>query len=608
LSAAHVEDWDALAQSARAAGPGEALVVHSRVARAVARILAGDSLPKSVRPLRVALLRSFTAELLMPSITACLAEHNFAAAVEIGQLGNIAGEILQPDSFVQRGKFDVCVVAALAEHVLPDLDDATAAAARQAAIDEHLSQIERLAERFAGLVVAWNFAPPPAGAAPLLQAQSHDSGRYSIDRANELLAKRAARHANVVIADVAGLAARHGAEHFWSPRDMASSMQPLTPLALLALGRQLADLVLLNRAAPVKCLVLDCDNTLWGGVIGEDGLNGIQLGETYPGLCFQQFQRQLRALNRAGFLLALNSKNNEADVRRVFDEHPGMLLRPEHIAAERVNWQDKVANLTELAEELNIGLDSFVFIDDNDFEINLVRERLPQVRCLQVPREAWKLPALLAGARIVDRLAITAEDRKKAEMYVQERHRKQFKSQSGDLSSYLRGLEIKLTFEPLDPSRHLTRAAQLTQKTNQFNLTTRRFTESELTALSGRGGATFLAALSDRFGEYGRVALAIVTPDESAEVCHLHVFLMSCRVIGRGVESSFLRLVMRRMREQGRTLMRAEFIPTAKNAVCRDYLATFGFRESGRDADGRIAYEFDMRADELKVDDWITVA
>lgn len=599
--------WSSLVAAVRAAQPADALAVHARTARQIASLLETGALPQRVTPLRIAILRSFTAEILGSSIVACLAEHDLAARVRFGQLGNIAPEILDSGAFLYREQFDACVVLTLADQILPDLAVPGAAAARTAASSGFLERIEQLAGRFSGLVIVANLAHPPHVVAPRLQSQSPESGRYAIDEFNRELAAAAARHANLLVLDLALLAGDLGAAAFWSPRDFMTSMQPFAAAAIPRIGVLLAELVRHSRSTPVKCIVLDCDNTLWGGVIGEDGIGGIKLGETYPGLCFQEFQRQLRDLNRVGFLLALNSKNNADDVRRVFEEHPGMVLKLDHIAAERVNWQDKAANLQELAEELNIGVDSLVFIDDSDFEINLVRARLPRVRTIQTPAQPWKLPGLLASIGAIDKLAITAEDRGKATMYLEERARKRFRTQAADLESYLRGLDIRMRFEPFDAPQHLTRAAQLTQKTNQFNLTTRRYSESELAQFVAGGGHVFTASLADRFGDYGRIILAMMRPDADGATIHLHVFLMSCRVIGRGVEGSFLRMVLGRMHRLGFRRCAAEFIPTAKNPVSAGFLAGCGFRETGRDADGRIAYDFSLDQQPPPPDPWISV-
>lgn len=598
--------WAEIVESVRSAPPAATLAVHSRAARAVAELRQAGDLPKGVLPLRLALLRSVTAELLVPSLVANLAEFGFAAEVQIGQLGNMAAECLSPASFVRTQAFDAVILFALAEHVLPDVFDASAPA-DDAALRDYLGQVEQLATNFNGMVIVCNFTLPPALVAPVLHAHQPAAGRYRVQEANRRLAELAAAHANVLVCDVDLIASDMGRARFWSPRDMATSMQPLTPDGLATLSRRLAELCVLYKRTPIKCIVLDCDNTLWGGIVGEDGLDGIKLGETYPGTAFESFQRQLSQLNRVGFLLALNSKNNEPDVLAVFEKHPRMVLKLDQIAAMRVNWQDKAGNMQELAEELNIGLDSFLFIDDSDFEINFLRERLPQVNCLQTPRQAWELPLLLPRVAWLDRIRVTAEDRKKAKMYAEEAQRRQFRTSSGDIRDYLHGLKIELRFEPFDAGKHVARAAQLTQKTNQFNLTTRRYTEADLLAMQQSGTHIYLASLQDRFGEYGRIAMAILKPTADAGVCALDVFLMSCRVIGRGVEDSFLRMAAQRMKAAGFTKLRAEFIPTAKNAVSAGFLSSAGLAETRRHGDGRIEYELDLTKPIAGPSEWLTV-
>lgn len=599
--------WMKVVSDARAMGARTSLAVQARIARQVSELLSTQALPEGVRRLRLGVLRSYSIEPALASLVTALAGNGLAASVRAGLLGNIAAETLDPQSFVYREGYDACLVATLAEHVLPGVADPNWSGDAGAA-DVFITQIEALCRRFAGLVLVCNLAPPAGAPGPLHVAQRPDSGRYAVGSVNRRLAELAARHKNLLIADVEAMVAAIGSGRFWSPRDMAASMQPFSPEAMTALGAQVADLCMLALSTPVKCIVLDCDNTLWGGIIGEDGLAGLKLGETYPGVCYQQFQRQLAQLSRLGFLLALCSKNNEADVTAVFEQHAGMILKLSDIAAMRVNWGDKVSNLRALAAELNIGLDSLVFIDDSDFELNFVREQLPQVRCLQVPANIWELPALLSRARLIDRLRVSDEDRSKTRMYAEERARRAFSEQSGgDLERYWRGLQMQLTFEAFDPIQHVTRAAQLTQKTNQFNLTTRRYSEADLMQRHAAGWLIHLGSLRDRFGDYGRIVMSVVSPPDAAGICRLDVFLMSCRAIGRGVEESFLRLVLREAaRRGGRTLL-AEFIPTARNSVCAQFPAAAGLVERARAADGRVEYVYDLTGAIAAPADWLAI-
>jgi FkbH-like protein len=598
--------WDEIRKQLGETTPANRLAVQNRVARQIQTLLKEDQLPKPVSSLRIAMLRSITAELMLPPIVSRLAEYDLAANVTLGQLGNIAHETLAPDSFVYSGSFDLAVVFALSEHVLTDVTSPTGPGAAGAG-EQFLAQIGALAERFSGQVIVANLTEPLDTIAPLLATHNAGSAAYQIASFNTHLAELTAQHANLAIWDVDRIARTLGSETLCSRRDMATSMQPFTPGGLDALAVALADVVMLSRRTPVKCIVLDCDNTLWGGIIGEDGLGGIKLGETYPGLCFQQFQRQLVQLSQLGFLLAINSKNNEADVWKVFDEHAGMLLKRDMITAHRINWQDKVTNLRDLAGELNIGLDSFVFIDDSDFEINLVRSELPMVRAIQVPKQAWELTRLLPESRIVDRLRVTKEDQAKTQMYKAEAERRALKQTSTDIGTYLKSLEIEMVYEPFREEVHLTRAAQLTQKTNQFNLTTKRYDEAAVVQFAQGDGLVALAHLKDRFGDYGRVVLAIVTRSEDPTVAQLDTFLMSCRVIGRGVEHSFLRLVMKSLVEKGVKRLEACYRPTEKNGVCAEFLPTAGFSEVSRDEEQGTRYVYDLEQEIPEPEAWLTI-
>jgi FkbH-like protein len=588
--------WETILECARSVEPCHFLAAHARIAREISQLRQAKQLPKDIVPVRIVLLRSAIVEPMVPSLVAELAVRGFAAEAILGPLGSIVPEILHPRSLLNRDTFDLCLVLPITELVLPSVfDPASEQDVRRRALDNYLRALEQLSQTFAGHIIVCNFAPPDMLLMPNYQAQNPGSGRYFVARANEEIALLASCRSNVSVCDLDMLTRRLGSQRFWSRRDMASSMQPLTPDAMLALARQIADICcLVFHRAMVKCIVLDCDNTLWGGVLGEEqGSDRIHLGEAYPGICYLQFQKQLSQLKELGYLLALNSKNNDADVRQLFENHPSMALKYNDFAAVRVNWNDKASNMVSIAEELKLGLDSFLFLDDSEFEVNLMCERLPQVRCLKVPDEPWQLPGLLAS-RILDCLHVTPEDRAKTHMYTHESRRKEFYHKAGSLEDFLKGLGMVLRFEPFKEQEHLRRAAQLTQKTNQFNLTTRRYTEPELLAAHKQGALIFLGSLQDRFGDYGRIILAIVMPRDNRKAC-LDTFLMSCRAIGRGVESVFLKLILNRLHELGYLELIAEYMPNSKNALCDGFLERNGFTNAEKTFEGGAICRFDLQ-------------
>jgi FkbH-like protein len=371
-----------------------------------------------------------------------------------------------------------------------------------------------------------------------------------------------------------------GRVHFFDRRFWYSVRFPFAAEAAAEIARRIVSIGALIKLPKAKVIVLDADNTLWGGIIGEDGITGIALGPDYPGNAFLDFQRRLLAYRQRGLILALCSKNNAADVDQVLKEHPHQILRTEHFAARRVNWLPKPDNLVSLAEELNLGLDSFLVVDDSDYECELVRQRFSQVEVVQTPARPVDIPICLEHVARLEVLSLTVEDLAKTEMYAQEQRRRELhhnlEKSGGSLGEYLSSLRMTIRVG-FNDSSCLARLSQLTQKTNQFNLTTRRYNEQQIEAFI-LDGSWMVAhfSLTDVFGHSGVVGLAIfhITTPQEAE---LDTFLISCRVIGREVEAAFLHALLRRLAEQGIDEIVASYQPTAKNALARSFLPDQGF-------------------------------
>lgn len=362
-------------------------------------------------------------------------------------------------------------------------------------------------------------------------------------------------------------------------RDVRTEMmyrKPFTEPFYVGLAQRLARILRVQRQASKKCLVLDCDNTLWGGVIGDDGLSGIALSDDFPGRSYREFQNACRALKESGIFLAISSKNELSNVIEVFQKHSAMLLREADISVFSVNWEPKSSNLRSISEQLNIGLDSLVFVDDSIFEIEEVRRHCPEVTCLQVPSELAELPTLLhRHAYLFDRLVITGDDLERVNRMGGEQLRQQL-SASLDATSFLKSLELRVSvFEPR--TADFARVAQLVNKTNQFNTTTRRYTQNEIQALAERDDCRLYAmTVSDRFGDYGLVGVAIATRSKP-EQWILDTFLMSCRVLKRGAETCLLSGVSLDLASLGARQLFAYHTPTAKNAMCANVFIEHGF-------------------------------
>jgi FkbH-like protein len=381
--------------------------------------------------------------------------------------------------------------------------------------------------------------------------------------------------------DLAELAANAGRDRFYNPKMWYFGSLPFSQQGEILLAREIARVGNAVRGRRGKCLVLDLDNTLWGGVVGEDGVEGIELASVGMGSQYRDAQRVVAELAAQGVLLAIASKNNMEDALRPFREHPHMLLRESDFVKIRADWNPKPDNIAAIARELNIGLDSLVFVDDSPLEREAVRAALPGVAVPEdFPVDSSALPAFMGrvARTCFTALRVGQEDRGKTEMYLAESRREADRSAHISLDDYLASLEMKLDLHRLREDE-IARAAQLAQKTNQFNLTTKRYTEADVAAMrSALNQRVWMAALRDRFGDYGRICLVVVRLEPGSNPAAVFdAFLMSCRVMGRGVEDAVLSEIERELAAEGVTTLRGRYVETTKNAPVRDFWEKMGY-------------------------------
>ncbi len=386
---------------------------------------------------------------------------------------------------------------------------------------------------------------------------------------------------------------RIGAEQFYDPRLWHMARMPYSWEGLYALALESMKNIrpLLGRVR--KCLVLDCDNTLWHGIIGEDGLSGIQMDDSYPGSCHRELQQTAIDLYHRGVILALCSKNNEEDVWEVFDSHQDMLLQRDYLASYRINWNNKVDNLRELAQELNIGLDSFVFVDDSSFEVSMVKEYLPEVCSIHLSSQHLLHPRkLLLESGLFDSPVLSAEDRERGRMYQAEARRKQLQTRVTDLDTYYKSLEMIVHIARADHFS-IPRIAQQTQKTNQFNLTTHRYTEAQIAEMAGQEDFDVLClSVTDRFGDLGIVGTCILRYKDS--VVFFDTFLLSCRVLGRRIEDVFLGHALRAAQKKNAKSAIGYYKRTSKNQQVEDFFAKRNFVEIEKESGTDGTWRFDL--------------
>jgi FkbH-like protein len=456
--------------------------------------------------------------------------------------------------------------------------DKGALARARGKIADLVSAIGKLRAGFAGTVVA--AVPPfPTGLS---------SGPLALDNASSLGAFHRLITAQFVeavggiegvhlfdldaVQRTVGLTASYDASHWYLYH------QPFSDLFLYQAGILLGRIIVASRRSPKKCVVLDCDNTLWGGVIGEDGVDGIALGDEFPGSAYRDFQKLLLHWRSQGVLLAIASKNNEADVWEVFDKHTGMVLKRSDISAWQINWSAKAQGVASIAEALNIGIDSLVFIDDSPMEIDYMRRGRPEVASVLLPEEPAEIVSTLQRLTLFDRLELTDEDRTRADMMGAERDREAL-SANMTKEQFLQALELRID---LSHARHedLGRIAQLINKTNQFNLTTVRRTLDEVRALAQSADHRLYALrVADKFGDYGLTGVVIVQVQGGRRTWHLDSLLLSCRVLGRGVEAALLAALAMDAAAEGAIAFTAAFIRTRKNGLAATFLPSNGFRQ-----------------------------
>ncbi len=386
-----------------------------------------------------------------------------------------------------------------------------------------------------------------------------------------------------------GLAAR-------DERSWFESKQPCSSALLVELAREAAQIILSLKRAPKKVLVLDLDNTLWGGVLADDGMEGIEIGDTSPrGEAFKAFQKYIASLKQRGVLLAVCSKNDFAKATEPFEKHPDMVLKMEDIVSFKANWEPKSENIRAMAPELNLGLDSFVFVDDNPAEIEIVRQFAPEVTTILLGPDPSDYVAQLADCRLFEPRSITGEDAERTDQYRSEAQRQSLAAAVTDMASYLESLQMEAViseFAPVD----VPRLSQLINKSNQFNLTTHRRSEAEVIAvMNGPEYAGYSMRLKDRFGDHGLIS--IVIGEKVGDAMKIDTWLMSCRVLKRGVEEEVLNELARLTKARHCQCLLGTFLPTPKNEMVRDFYGRMGFTLTSESETKR---EFELRLENFQ--------
>jgi FkbH-like protein len=565
----------------------------TKLARAITKLRDQGKPLDPLIPFRLAVLSNATIDLLVPAFTATAARHGIALQTIQPSYDQVAQEALTPDSKINTSNPDAVLFAldyrALPLRLSPGESEASSATVR-GVIEYLLTLRSAIKANSSAICIFQTVAPPVETLFGSLDRALCGTYRNLIDAINGELAEFVLGSGDVLL-DIAGLAETVGLADWHDPQLWNMAKIPFSHEFIPLYGDYLARTVAAIRGKSRKALILDLDNTLWGGVIGDDGLEGIQIAQgDVRGEAHLALQRLALDLRQRGIVLAVASKNSDDVARGPFEKHPEMLLKLDHFAVFQANWNDKATNISAIAEELSLGLDALVFVDDNPLERGLIRKLLPQVAVPELPADPAWYARTLAAAGYFDAVVFAAEDLKRAGYYQDNARRANLQKQVGGVDAYLASLGMVVTLQPFDAMGR-ARIVQLINKSNQYNLTTRRYTDPEVTAAENDPAVfTLQVRLSDVFGDNGMISVVICRPGESG-TWEIETWLMSCRVLGRKVENVVLQEILKHARSSRIQKLVGTYRPTERNQMVADHYANLGFTKLEGDEGGVTRWE-----------------
>jgi FkbH-like protein len=551
------------------------------------------------KSINIALVSSSTINGIKETLLVQCGEFDILTKYYIGGYNQYAQELLNTGSDLYEFIPDLLIIFVDTRAVAGDLffmpyeissDD------RRFWIDEKVNELCTLAlaftEKSSAKVVLHNLEEPVYSPMGLVENKQELGFIESIKLINKGLTDRFKKNNQIFVFDYNAFCSRMGKQNVLDYKMYYLGDIKLNPKYIPNLCREYTGYIRAFAGLTKKCIVLDLDNTLWGGVIGEDGLEGIRLGPTPEGRPFMEFQKCLLSLFKRGIILAVNSKNNPEEALEVIRTHPHMILQESHFAAMRMNWDDKVANMKALAQEINIGVDSIVFFDDDRVNREMMREFLPEVTVVEMPEDPSLYCKILMDLNCFQSMSITEEDKKKGKMYAEEKTRRRMAQSATDLTEYLRQLHLTVSIEEVK-TLTIPRVSQLTQKTNQFNMTTRRYTEESIREFMKSDRYRVLSIhVSDKFGDNGLTGVVIIRKEKRG-VWYVDTFLLSCRIIGRKIEETVLAYLVSEARKQDVHLLCGEVIPSKKNKPAGQFYEKSGFVRIKHDDEADV-WEWDL--------------
>lgn len=542
----------------------------------------------SLKKINICFLSSYTSEVLNPYIIVELAKNGYKGSLYYAPFNQFEQEIYNPDSGLYLFDPDVVVIHSRIEDSHENLmmrfakySDDELQEISEDIINRHKKMLDGLRNKSDAKIIVINFGNAQMTedcftSSPVIQSQ-----QTYLQNLNRSLLELSNKLTSCYVIDYQQLFDHIGLNNCIDPKLFYMARIPFNSIAQIAFGKIISRTIFAMYSSPAKCIVLDLDNTLWGGVIGEDGISGIQLSDEYPGNVFKMFQRAILGLRDQGVLLAIASKNNINDVFDVFDKHTDCLLKKSDFSSIQIHWENKASSIETISQELNISLDSIVFFDDSPFERDWVRKQLPSVKVIEVPKNPMNYLKALNESKFFDRLIVTNEDRVRADIYQQEQQRKNALNNSVSIDDFLRDLKVVVKIGNSDDVT-ITRIEQLLSKTNQFNLTTKRHSSADLIKIIRDGGKVLWLSSADRYGDNGIVGVAILV-ETKHRTWFIDSMLLSCRVIGRKIETVLLAEIVEILRGENAEELYGHYIPTKKNQIVSNFYKQHNFQSTDKE-------------------------
>ncbi len=537
------------------------------------------------KKLRIAFLASSTINGLEETMRVKCFQKGIDCTTYVGDYNQYNQEILNQDSGLYQFKPDITFLILDSRHIFGDHFFSWNSVTHDEGvkiIDAKISEIQNICSTFSNnsdsKLVITSLQIPIYSSFGISDRYATNSLKKMIYEINTKLFEYQNSFAKIFVYDFNEFVGKFGESNIFNYKQFFSGDIKISTEYIPKFVNEVMGYVYAVTGMTKKCIVLDLDNTLWGGIIGEDGFDNIRLGDNPVGRSYVEFQKRLHALNQRGIILAINSKNNFDDAIEVIQKHPSMILRENNFACVKINWNDKVTNLQEIAQELNIGLDSIVFFDDDPINQEYVRKSLPEVLVIDLPKDSSKYPQIITEMKEFDVLQITEEDTKRNDMYLGQKKRKELENKVGNYDEFLKAMNIEVNVQRAN-SFSIPRISQLTLKTNQFNLTTRRYQEEEVSEFSSsKDKIVECVQVKDKFGDNGITGTYIVEKKDNDEWL-IDTFLLSCRIMGRGIEEIMMNQIIENARLSGVKRIKGEFIPTKKNKPAENFYEKLGFKK-----------------------------